>query len=97
VGSSHHFLLLVLEPGGVANLLENAAGFLGLEFCDLDLPLNVLLLLDEAHVLILLLDELLGVVHLLALLRLELSQLLVLKVDLVALVRRLDNIVLLLS
>ena len=91
-----HFLLLVLEPGGVADLLEDAAGLLGLELCDLDLPLDVLLFLDEAHVLVLLFDELLGVVHFLALLRLELSELLVLKVDLVPLIRRLNDVVLLL-
>lgn len=85
-----------VEHGGVSDVLEDAAGLLGLELGNLDLALDVLLLLDQLDVLVLLLHELLGVVHLLADGLLEGEQLLVLVQDAVQLIVALIDVLLLL-
>ena len=53
----------MVEPGVIANLLEDAACFLCLKFGDLNLAHDVLFLLDKLHVFVLLFYELLRAVN----------------------------------
>ena len=86
-----HIRLLDRQERDLAHLLQDAARLLRLQLGNLNLPQDVLLLLDQRLLLILLLHKLRCVVHLLAHLRFELVQLLHVRLDLRPLIRRLLN------
>jgi hypothetical protein len=59
---SHH--LLLVRPGGVSELPEDFSGFLSLQLSNFNLPLDIFFSLEQEQVVILFLNELLGVINL---------------------------------